>query len=185
MRLYELLNKNNIKIDKDIFDYGLVILKNYLIVLSISLISSIFLQTTFEMIFFFFSFLSLRRYWGGFHFHNSLFCNIFSTLILIFLPYYTKFYFILNWRILLIVNCFSTILFFIIGPIDHPNKRISKNEERIFKQKGFMTIAILLIIEITCKILEIDIVSESIFIALLCTLISLIAAILKNIIIKL
>lgn len=180
MKLYGLLNKYNIQIDKDIFDYGFIILKNYCIVLSISLIFSLWLQTFLEMLIFFLSFLLLRRYCGGYHFNNSLYCNIVSTAILIFLPYCTKYYFTLNWAILLIVNCFSVILFFIIGPIDHPNKRISKNEEKRFQQKGFITIAILLIIEIACRFLEIDIVSENIFIALLCTLISQIAAILKK-----
>lgn len=34
MKLYKMLMDNNIKIDKDLYDYGYTILKNYLIIFS-------------------------------------------------------------------------------------------------------------------------------------------------------
>lgn len=184
MDLYELFNKHNIKIEKDIFDYGFIILKNYCLVISLSLIFSLWAQTSLEMIIFFFSFLFLRRYWGGYHFKHSLYCNIFSTMILIFLPVYIKYYFSLNWALLIIINCLSMISYLSIGPIDHPNKRISQSEKEIFKIKGTKTLIILLIFELTFKVLQIDIVSKSIFFALLCALISQIVVLLKNFIFK-
>lgn len=179
MDFYKIFKQRNITIDKDVFDYGYTILKNYFIIFIISMFFSLIFQTLIETLFFFFSFVWLRRYLGDFHFNNSFCCNFFSLLLIILVPISIKYFLTIDWISLIIICALSLTLFLIIGPLDHPNKKITKNEKTVFKKKGFIIEIFFLIILLICKFFNFNIIVNSICMSFICSSISQVIALIK------
>ncbi len=131
----DLIDEKNI----EIYRYGF----QCFLEISLNIISCIIISCLFHMIpeciFFFFLFIPLRSYGGGFHMNSYLACFIGSCLILSFtllavkyfdLPFYTSF----------LLYTISTVLLIIIGPVDHPNREVDTEENHIFKKKALLTV---------------------------------------------
>lgn len=135
IKVYELLKNNKINIDEDLFYYGWSTLKYYIIYLLMTLPILYYCHTLHYSIFFLIFYIPLRRYIGGFHFSNNLICLLFSSLITIITPIIAYTYKIHLFISFLIFILLGIITYFIV-PIDHPNKRISANEKKVYKKKA-------------------------------------------------
>lgn len=147
--IYRNLNKSQVYIEKDVFDYGWYAFKQYFIFLIIMIPLSAFTHSIINFIFFIISFIPYRKHLGGFHFNNAILCTFFSILfsiiIAIVLPVSINIELMDNmyfFKCGLIVFILFFIIVYLIGPVDHPNKKLCEKEKQTFKQKALLTIVI-------------------------------------------
>lgn len=135
-KVYNLLISNNIDIDRDIFDYGFLILKTYIKYLLVVLPFSIFLNLFFQLICFIIAFIPLRRYIGGYHLDSMKACFVASVLITFFIIFFSTHIEYIPLFIKLIVIFITIFITYHIGAMDHPNKRISIEEKKNYTSKA-------------------------------------------------
>lgn len=88
--IYKLLRTNNINIAEDVFYYGWTILKYYMIYFLITFPIVCYCHTIHYTVFFLVFYIPLRRYLGGFHFSNNIFCLLTSSLITVISPFIAR-----------------------------------------------------------------------------------------------
>lgn len=136
------LNKNNIYIEDDIFNYGMDILVNYLLFIICILPFSLLFNCVIEILGFLITFISFRQYLGGLHFKNEKVCFIFSLFITILIPLICKNIPFLNLIIRFLI-CFSTLLvIYFIGVIDCENKILDITDKAYFRKKAYLMLSI-------------------------------------------
>lgn len=135
-KLYTFLINNDIKIEEDLYNYGIYVLTTYLkyliFLFPIALLMGTFIETTIFVLLF----IPLRRYIGGFHMNNMKSCFYASVLIGIIIPYCSSHLFVFSMihTLLIFVSCFWMTKKF--GVIDHPKKVISNKEKIIYLEKS-------------------------------------------------
>ena len=132
-KLYQSLKKNKINIDKDVFDYGWNVMVQYLIYFIILLPFVIYKSMYIELIVFLLIFTPLRRYLGGYHFNKKSLCTFFSVIITVIILYASKTWYHGEIKIYSMFFIIYFLIVFIIGPVDHKNKRITVKEYNRFK----------------------------------------------------
>lgn len=170
-KIYRFLTINGINIEKDVFDYGIKIFKRYFLYLILVIPISIIFNLVFQTLFFIISYIPLKRYIGGFHFNSSFLCTLCSVLISIFIPYISMktnkidlFYYVVIYSLFIILTI-------IIGPIDHKNKLLTKNEKKIFKKRAIYVEIIYFFIIIIGNIYNVYIYTNIVFLSVcLCIL---------------
>ena len=117
--------------DREIFAYGIRrLLLNIFILLCFSIIG-LATNSIYEIYVFLLFFVPLRKYAGGFHFHNSYLCFIFSC-ICVYIPVLISKY-INNINIFLLCGIMSSLVIISLAPIQSKNKNLSDNEKTIYK----------------------------------------------------
>lgn len=132
--------------DQELYDYGYIVLKQYIRYFFITSILCILLGCISEFLYFNIIFIPQRKTLGGFHFNNEKMCFIGSVLLgvatsfgAIHAPH------IPLWLILILFGfCISLSLY--CGCIDHPNKPLSPIEKNHYLKKGIIVEIRLLII---------------------------------------
>ena len=144
----ELIQKGIILKDQiDVYEYGFDIfissIINLFIIIVIFLKFNILVETIVYMLFF----AALRFSTGGFHIKNHFLCLI--TYLLFGSLSYLLYSYIINSNILLLQNfvcavccLISLILVYCFAPVDNENRRHSKNEYKIFRNRSLITICI-------------------------------------------
>ena len=135
-KMYELLLKNDVVIEEDLFNYGFYVLTTYMKYLMVLIPVSLTIKTFLETLIFIILFIPLRRYIGGLHMKNKESCFFASVIFGILIPYLSTYTY--NFPII------STFVIFLIcilmtkkyGVIDHPNKKISIKEKNIYLNKS-------------------------------------------------
>lgn len=89
-KIYNILKKNDIKIDEDLFYYGWANFTHYFVYLIFTFILAFYCNCFKQTIIFLLLYIPLRRYIGGFHFSSNIICIFFSTLISIIPPLLSK-----------------------------------------------------------------------------------------------
>lgn len=122
------------KDDFDLYHYGLFIILTEVFLGLFSLCAGLIMKIPLHSLIFFFSFLLLHRYAGGFHADSELKCQIITlsgiliSLVLIKALSYTGF-----WALIVIyLICFLMIILF--SPSDTPEKTLTKAEKLKFKR---------------------------------------------------
>ena len=130
-----ILSKDSISEDNyDIYVYGFTCFLEIFVFFISCLIIGICLGMFFECIIFLCLFMPLRSYAGGLHLNKFIHCYLFSCLILTAVLLLVKFFSIPDY-ISLIGCILFPIIIFIIGPINHPNRPVTEEENSIFKRK--------------------------------------------------
>lgn len=152
--LYKFLIKNNVKIEEDLYNYGIYVLTTYFKYLIVLFPTSIVLGTFIETTTFILFFIPLRRYIGGFHMNNMKSCFYASVLIGIIIPYFSShlFDFSMIHVFLIFVLCFLMTIKF--GVIDHPKKVISDKEKRIYLHKSLKIEVMYFVISIISNLMS-------------------------------
>ena len=140
--------KNYEEKEEKILHYGLETIYIFITKTIFITILSLFLGITKEMFIFFLFYGILRLFADGMHLSKSLHCTIFSSIVLLGLPYISKYLIIpLNYRIIIIgiVTC----LFVLYSPADTIKKPIIDPNRRFNKMiKSVITCIIYLILTI-------------------------------------
>lgn len=176
--IYELLKSNNINIDEDLFYYGWSTLKYYTIYLLITIPLMYYYNIIRYTLFFLIFYIPLRRYIGGFHFSNNVFCLLLSSSITIISPIIAC-----KYKIDFFIGCciflsLGIITYFTV-PIAHPNKKIYDNEKKIYKKKAIKIEILYFLISIILTTFSKNIYVNLIFIIILISLISIIISYLQ------
>lgn len=137
-KLFLLFKKNNINIEKDVFEYGLITLETYCKYLLFIIPISIFCGLFKEVMIFIILFIPVRRYLGGFHMKTMKACFYGSVVLAIVLPYFASIISFNSPIIFLVVDIICLYLSIKIGTIDHPNKKIDNDDKKKYTNKAFV-----------------------------------------------
>ena len=141
------------KCNYEIYSYGFQIFLELSLNLLCSLIIAVLLDMVIECFLFFLFFIPLRSYNGGLHMEHYLSCLLLScitlALILLTVKHFTVTPFF-SYPLYVI----SVLVIAKIGPINHPNRDVSYDEDIQFKSKTSITLALSVIISIIFLILS-------------------------------
>lgn len=169
-RLYLILKKNNINIDKDDFYYGSSILIDYIFFGIIILLISIYLHIFHNVILFMIPYLYLRQYTGGIHLPNSILCIICSSIVSIGLPMVTGSISITKISIIIILYIGNIFILQIIGTKDHVNKQLTTKEIKFYTNKASKIEFAFFVISVFSFYLNLPLLTNSLILAVcLCT----------------
>lgn len=179
LKIYSKIQELNIAIDKDLFDYGYEILNQYILLLLFSIIISILLEIQKELILFYIFFVPLRKNMGVFHFENKKVCLIFSIIISIFSSKIIRAEIFVSekWSLVFLL---MLVNIFLLGCQSHPNKQLTKFENKKYKQKGLLLVVIYMCIGICCLDYNNFEIYNSIILNILINYISNFAMFIKN-----
>lgn len=125
----------------EIYEYGFQCFLELSASTVCSIIIAIFLHMLPECLFFFLLFIPLRSFGGGLHLKTYFACFIGSCLILVSSLLAVK-YFTVPLAISFGLYAVSAILILIIGPVDHPNREVDAQDNRIFIKRIYITMLI-------------------------------------------
>ncbi|MFG6344830.1 MAG: accessory gene regulator B family protein [Lachnospiraceae bacterium] len=131
--------------DFEIYQYGFQRFLELSINIICSIIIAVLLDMELECIAFFFFFIPLRSYSGGFHMEHYLSCLFLSCLSLTGILCIVK-YFSLVPLFSCIMYFISLILIKIIGSVDHPNRCVDEEGNIYFKKRANIILLISFII---------------------------------------
>ena len=126
-KIYNILKKNDIKIDEDLFYYGWANFTHYFVYLIFTFILAFYCNCFKQTIIFLLLYIPLRRYIGGFHFSSNIICIFFSTLISIIPPLLSKQFFV-SFRLVILTSLILLIETFLIA----------NNQINLYKKKSII-----------------------------------------------
>lgn len=120
---------------KEIYLYGMKLtiykLIYALIILSLCMILK---RDIFELLLFYFSYMTIRKYAGGYHAPNIILCMFLFGLTYYLLDYFLMLASNLHFSVILILSTMLVILIYFNSPIDCGNKRLNDKEKRAYKR---------------------------------------------------
>ena len=136
--LYKILIDNGSTIEKDVIDYGYMILITYLKCLMVLMPLSLIFHIQKNLFMFFLFFIPLRRYIGGYHMDTMRSCFIGSVILALSISFLSaKLDRIpMFFHIGVFIICF--LLTIIFGVVDHKNKNINVTEKKVYKKRAIM-----------------------------------------------
>lgn len=136
VKLTNFILKNKIiqKEDYHAYQYGFQCFLELFISTICSIIIAISLNMVIECFLFFLFFIPMRSFGGGIHLKSYIACLCSSCLILLFTLLATK-YLVIEGTISFFVYIFSAIFIKLIGPVDHPNRKVDSQENKVFIRK--------------------------------------------------
>ena len=148
---YNIINEKEIPL----YEYGLKII-TYKIGYIISLISICFiLQRSFiNLLIFYFSFVLLRKYSGGYHAKNYLNCVLLFLFAYLFLDFGIFVFQTICDSFLLILFLIISLLIYIRSPVDCSNKRLTPHQKAENKKKTLFVLLLLISIYNICIFLN-------------------------------
>ncbi|MCR5835320.1 MAG: accessory gene regulator B family protein [Lachnospiraceae bacterium] len=137
-----LLSKNIITEDMiDVYNYGFQCFLELFANVLCSIAIGLYLKMLPECLYFFLFFIPLRSFGGGFHLNTYLKCFLASCIVLISSLLIVK-YIELPIIISAIIYIVFAILLLFIGPVNHPNKIVTADKNRVFISRTYITILI-------------------------------------------
>lgn len=136
--IYLFLKKNGSSIEKDVYDYGVMIFTTYLKYLAVLIPFAFLFHIQKYVLLFLIFFIPLRRFIGGYHMKTMKACFFGSIALALILPifalYLNKIPLSINFLVFIIVSYMT----YKIGVIDHPNKRINNVEKDVYKKRAII-----------------------------------------------
>lgn len=169
-----LLSRNAIKDeDYEIYQYGLEqLFTSILNMLTLLVIGSI-MGMIWQGIIFVLSFMLLRKYAGGYHASTPLGCYLLTTLIITVALSVMK-YFEISILIYLVLLMVSSVIVYMLTPVEAVNKELDKIEKIIYRKKTILTWIVEVSLAIGVFILKHYEISICIFMAIIMVGISLV-----------
>lgn len=125
----------------EIYQYGFQCFLELSVNIICSIIIALLLGLLPECLFFFLLFIPIRSYGGGLHMKTYFACFVGSCFILTFSLLAVK-YLTIPIPISFALYLFAGILILVIGPVDHPNRKVEEQENRTFIKKTYFMILI-------------------------------------------
>ena len=169
-----LLSRNAIKDeDYEIYQYGLEqLFTSILNMLTLFVIGSI-MGMIWQGIIFVLSFMLLRKYAGGYHASTPLGCYLLTTLIITVALSVMK-YLEISILIYLVLLMVSSVIVYMLTPVEAVNKELDKIEKIIYRKKTILTWIVEVSLAIGVFILKHYEISICIFLAIIMVGISLV-----------
>ena len=132
--------------DEELYNYGYIVLKQYIRYFFISSVICIPLGCFIEFLYFNIVFIPTRRTLGGFHFNDERKCLFGSILLGVFVSLGSKYVPFSSLPIIFVLFVLFIVISLHNGCIDHPNKPLSSNEKKYYHRKGiYIELALLII----------------------------------------
>lgn len=147
----------------ELYQYGIKIIKKYILFICLSLLLSSIIGNTIESIVFCIAFSLLRSYFGGIHFDNENICLAFSVLFTTLIPFIGSYY---SLSLLQSFTVLSIVVFLVAKPIDHKNKRLSLEEKFYYKKITLLWLFLELALSFFLAFINIDI-AKYIYVAII------------------
>ena len=142
-----------IKDDEEIYVYGLKLFfsesSSFLTVLILSLIFNRFVNGILYLV----SFTMLRKYSGGYHAKTYLHCYISFVLIYMLSEVFSRF---IMPNTAICIFLFSSLIIFLLAPVDTERKRISKRHRKKARRTIKVGLIVLFLLELALIVLRID-----------------------------
>ena len=139
----------------DIYNYGFVCFLEIAASMVTCLIIALSLNMFVEFLFFSLIFIPIRSFGGGFHLSSFSKCYLLSCLVLTGTLVVVKMFSLAG--IISYVGCIVfAILIFIIGPIDHPNRPVTEEENKLFKRRTALALLACVIVATVLYITKIE-----------------------------
>ncbi len=150
--------------DEEIVRRGLEIIAIKIFFAVIIIIAGLLLGCFFESLVFTIAFTSLRQYSGGYHADSQNKCFMMSTLMLIISLGIIKLIKIFPQLILplSLITLILIVYVFVAAPIDTPNKRLDKDEVRVYGKRARIFAAVLTITTAALFILDLNIFASAV-----------------------
>ena len=133
--------------DSELYQYGLFLLFSQILYFSFSLIMGIFLKIVIESMVFFVAFQVIRQVSGGFHASTELRCYFLSSIAIASSLFLIKFTNNIDMILfLLMITILSSILIFVLAPLDSEGRKLSVNETKKLRVKSQITLLVILIL---------------------------------------
>lgn len=141
---------------KDIFIYGINRLFSNLIMLTSCLILGILIGEVGRILLFLIFFIPIRKYGGGFHLSSPLACYIASNITVLAGVFTAR---AINENLFgtelsTLFLILSIIVIFLLTPVESPNKMLTVNEKRVYKNKALKILAVYLGIYVVSAFFE-------------------------------
>lgn len=170
LKIYEKIQKSDIAIDQDLFDYGYDIFNDYVLFIVVSIIIALIFENMNELLMFCIVFVPLRKNLGGFHLKNKSNCFIVSILIVLITINIIKAIVIKSFTIFLAGYIFVFFITIWLGCQSHVNKPLNDSEKKAYKNKAlFYEMLYFAIGLISIKVDRYDLFSSIFFTSLLCS----------------
>jgi len=163
-----LYGKNYIKEDDcEVFEYGIFLVLSQVLYFTVCLLFGIFYGCVLESVIFYFSFMVVREYAGGYHASTELRCFLFSTISIFLSVNFIKVLESQNTNTaFVIVLSLATLLIILLSPLDTPEKPLTANEFKKFRKKTLIILSVLLLACIIAFI-KFDFISYSVGVAII------------------
>lgn len=134
------INLSNISLEeKELYSYGLKILIQWVITITVIILIGIFTEMISECLLMLLSFMLVRKFSGGIHLKKYFLCLLSSGVIILCGLYLIKHRWFVDLWLFKLIILFATILLSLISPVIHPNKNINAHESKIYH---FVTIVL-------------------------------------------
>ena len=168
--------------EEELYNYGLFMLVSQAIFFIFSCIVGLLLHCFFESIVFYIMFQSIRKYAGGYHANTETLCDILSSISIALCIVIIKLANLYDFRLpLLIIALISTVVIFVLCPLDTPEKPLSDKEYRYFRKTSWLILFVLLTLTILSYFFKWRIVFAPVCLSLVLESILLIAGRIKKI----
>ena len=119
--------------DLELLRYGIIGFFKTLVILSLVFFISFCIDNFNSTLLFTVSYILLRSFSGGFHFHSSVICFVISIAVLIGFPYFII-YIYNDIVIYTILSAFCIYVMRCINTVDNSKKRLSSSEKKCLKK---------------------------------------------------
>lgn len=141
--------------DAEIYIYGI----NQILVSVVNVLSALIIGLIFGMIFevavFMAAYIPLRSFAGGFHAKTPRRCYFFSVIMLIIVSAGLKCFYVANW-VYYVVLAAATLVVLVLSPVEDRNKPLDDIEQKIYKRRTILIVAVELTLALLLKLLMLD-----------------------------
>lgn len=157
-------NSDSLTDDEEIVRRGLEVIAIKIFFAVIIIIVGLLFDCFFESLVFTIAFTSLRQYSGGYHADSQNKCFVMSTLMLIISLGIIKLIKIFPQQILPlgIFTLISIVYVLVAAPIDTPNKRLDKDEIRVYGKRARIFVAVLTITAVVFFFLDLNVFASAV-----------------------
>lgn len=176
-----LIRKNVILLDDyDLYHYGLFVLLSEAFLFSCCFVIGAILKIILPTILFYFVFFVLHRFSGGVHVKTELHCQMITLTFFSVSIIAIKQMIDVNDAVLLTIYLLCAVVLIILSPSDTPQKPLIKKERVLFKKITTLILAGVLVLLLVFNMMESNLYTNSIIVAVILQTISVICGRLFN-----
>ena len=139
--------------DKEIYEYAVNIILSSLIHIATVMIIGLCFNLFIESLVFYFSFIAIRKFAGGYHAKTPVRCYAFSVIssiiVLCLIKLSNSVCFIFTY-VLIMLELFSVVLILLISPLDTENNPLNSREKKLYKMLAVLISACVFTILTLC-----------------------------------
>jgi len=139
--------------DKELYEYAVNIILSSLIHIATVMIIGLCFNLFIESLVFYFSFIAIRKFAGGYHAKTPVRCYAFSVIssiiVLCLIKLSNSVCFIFTY-VLIVLELFSVVLILLISPLDTENNPLNSREKKSYKMLAALISACIFTISTLC-----------------------------------